>query len=194
MAFPDVEHVELDATYPERIRVLAECIHDVCGFRMQRRPRSAVNLGCGEGMLVERLRELGWRAIGLEGSKQAIAQAVPAAKRYVVPFDLRKPAEGPLPSAPGTLQSRPMHRSGRAPRKKIRRHPRGTCRLVRASPWARGVECRRARTTLARARELASSELLACQIRARWVDTGRRENGQATEAHGDEKRAACRGE
>lgn len=76
-----VEPVELDARYPERIRYLADAIHGVLGVQY------AWDIGCGRGMLVARLRELGWQAVGLEGDLKAVAAAVEGSR--VLGFDLR---------------------------------------------------------------------------------------------------------
>ncbi len=41
----------------------------------QFRPRTAVDVGCGPGMVVRRLRELGVSALGYDGSRHALAYA-----------------------------------------------------------------------------------------------------------------------
>jgi len=66
----DVQHVELDALYPMKIRRLGDAIDAVTRPKLM--TLSALDVGCGEGMLVARLRELGWNAHGVDGSTKAV--------------------------------------------------------------------------------------------------------------------------
>lgn len=52
------------------------------------RPKSALDVGCGPGMLVRRLRERGVQAWGFDGSMHAIEAAHPDVRRYIWEGDL----------------------------------------------------------------------------------------------------------
>lgn len=54
----------------------------------QFRPANVVDVGCGPGMIVRRLRERGVAAMGLDGSRHAREMAHHAVQRFIVTSDL----------------------------------------------------------------------------------------------------------
>jgi trans-aconitate methyltransferase len=74
-----------NAEQEKDIRLAADGIVDVL------RPRSALDVGCGPGMMVRRLREREVHAWGFDGSEHAIAASDPSVRRYIWQDDLTRP-------------------------------------------------------------------------------------------------------
>jgi hypothetical protein len=81
----EVEYVALDALYPVKIRRLADAIDAVIRSITH---TALLDVGCGEGMMIARLRELGWDARGIDGSEEAVAKRV---SKWVAQGDVTVP-------------------------------------------------------------------------------------------------------
>jgi len=80
-------HVELGSQYPQRIRLLADAIHETLGVR------EALDIGCGEAMCAARLAEHGWTIRGAEGSEDALRNHVPTIDVFL--YDASRPFNQP---------------------------------------------------------------------------------------------------
>jgi 2-polyprenyl-3-methyl-5-hydroxy-6-metoxy-1,4-benzoquinol methylase len=66
------------------IRAATDVIVDVL------RPKTAIDIGCGPGMLVHRLRILGVDAVGVDGSANAYLKAKPEVRPYLEIADVTR--------------------------------------------------------------------------------------------------------
>lgn len=70
----------------DEYRAVADVIH------AEFKPRTVIDVGCGLGLIIERLQELGANVWGLDGAYQAVASAAPESVRGVISFvDLSQP-------------------------------------------------------------------------------------------------------
>jgi len=89
----DQAFFEFMRTCREPYRRLADCIHEVVGVQ-----GSAVDIGCGIGLVTARLKELGWGIVGADDAPAAIEMREPGVE--VAVFNLA------MPDAPGLITTR----------------------------------------------------------------------------------------
>lgn len=70
-------------------RLEYDCIADLLANRLQF--SSVIDLGCGSGFIMARLRELGKEVCGVDGSVEALKAAPPSVKESIVLRDLTAP-------------------------------------------------------------------------------------------------------